>query len=696
MHESISPEPNSRLQKIDKVALLSQCPLFSGLSQWELKSISQLMRLVEYKRDEIVYKEGEAAEGFYVVVSGRFEAFTAALAKKRVLAYLRRGDYFGEMSLLTHEPHSATLHALSDSLTLELKKDDFEKTIAHNATVSLELSRRLSSRLTGRDSRAKSLLKSDVISVYGQQRHTGRTAFAINLAVSLFQETHQKTILLDMSASGLEISSKLRMAKKIPMTHFSNIENEPPDVLSNFLTKHPVGFEVLDVAHEEGDPVGENIIIPLLNHLAIEYRFILIDLPSALDETTYKALAQSDSIYLVTDSNINNITETKDLVAEIEKNISQSEDKVSVVINEAFFGIRTTTVARRELFGRRKCYSLPATPQLKEHEESGGMPFVVDEPDAEYSRVVRHIARRISNSLVGLSLGSGAAMGLAHIGVLKVLERERIPIDIVAGSSIGALIGSLYAVGKTADEIERAALEINNRLRLSQLMDISLFPVRGLLNGKRVMRHFRSHLGNKTFDDCRIPLRVVGANLSTRQVMVFDSGFVADAVQASIAIPAIFKPVFIKGDLVVDGGILSPLPVRALHQAGANKVIAVNVFPTTKDTLERRILLQEAEEKEAAVVRQKGLLSKGLYKTGKFIQHFFSPNLFDILMNTIQSMESEIAEIEGESADVLIRPVISTSNWVEFYKPLPFIKKGEEEAMKNLSKIKALVSLQNI
>ena len=104
----------SRFQKIDKVALLSLCPLFTGLSSWELDSISRLMRLVEYRRDEIVYEEGRDPDSFYIVVSGRFEASTISKSKKTVLSYLRRGDYFGEMSLLTGDPHSATIRSLSD------------------------------------------------------------------------------------------------------------------------------------------------------------------------------------------------------------------------------------------------------------------------------------------------------------------------------------------------------------------------------------------------------------------------------------------------------------------------------------------------------------------------------------------------------------------------------------------------------
>src|SRR3989338_2477889 len=99
MDSPIGHDPNSRFEKIDKVVLLAQCPLFSGLSTWELRSISQLMRLVEYRKDELVYREGGEPESFYVIVSGRFEAFVTSGEKKKVLAYLRRGDYFGEMSL---------------------------------------------------------------------------------------------------------------------------------------------------------------------------------------------------------------------------------------------------------------------------------------------------------------------------------------------------------------------------------------------------------------------------------------------------------------------------------------------------------------------------------------------------------------------------------------------------------------------
>lgn len=693
--DSLSQEPSSRYQAIDKISLLAQCPLFAGLSRWELKSISQLMRLMEYKKGEIIYREGEEADGFYVVVSGRFEAAAAAIdIKKRVLAYLRRGDYFGEMSLLTNQPHSATLRALSDSLVLFLRKDDFKNTIEHNAAISVELSRRLSSRLKGVDPRSRTLFRSDVISIFGNQRGVGRTAFSINLAASLFRETGQKTVLLDMSPTGSEIASRLHMARKLPLTHFQNMESAPLDALCEYIVTHPAGFEVLSVAHDDRDRLGERMIIPLLNHLAIEYRFILIDLPEGLDETVRKALTQSDCICIVTDSHINNITETRETVEAIEKDLLLAEDRVSVVINEAFFGVRTTTHTRREFFGRRTSYSLPAAPALKMLEERTSMPYVTEQPNADYSRVVRHIARRISNNLIGLVLGSGAALGLAHIGVLKVLERENIPVDMIAGSSIGALIGSLSAVGKTAAEIEQDALEVNSKAKLTRLMDASFLPVHGLMKGRKVMKRYNRHLGNKTFDETRIPLRIVGANLSTHQIVLYDSGYISEAVRVSIAIPAIFTPVIRGRDVIVDGGILSPLPIRALTEMGANKIIAVNVFPTSREMVERRILREEAAETEAFLLRKRGIFVRAWRSLGAWTAKKLSANIFDVLMNTIQSMESEIAEVEGEQADVLLRPVVSTASWAEFYNPEPFIRRGEEEALRMLPKIKALVAAQ--
>ncbi|MEI8345385.1 MAG: patatin-like phospholipase family protein, partial [Candidatus Omnitrophota bacterium] len=267
-----------------------------------------------------------------------------------------------------------------------------------------------------------------------------------------------------------------------------------------------------------------------------------------------------------------------------------------------------------------------------------------------------------------------------------------IPIDIIAGSSIGALIGSLYALGQTASEIERDVLrELSNAWKVCNLIDFNLFPVRGMLHGNQVVQLFKKYFKNKKFEDCQIPLKIVAADLSTWQAMTLDSGSVSDAVRASIAIPAIFKPVMHGSRVVVDGGIFSPLPIGSLRRSGAHKVIAVNVFPSALHAGEKYMMREAALADERTRCARRGPLRLGLWHLRRLLAKLFYPNVLDILMNTIQAMESEISDVEAQDADLLIRPVIPEANWVDFHKPRLFIQKGEEAAEALLPKIKELI-----
>lgn len=689
MDPRLGHDSNPRLQKIDKAALLASCPLFAGLSQWEITSISRLMRLVEFRKSEVVFREGGEAEAFYVVVLGRFEVSSQSSPQgRRALAFLRRGDYFGEMSLLTHQPHSATITAQSDSLVLELKKDDFARAIEQNALVSLEISRRLTARVRGAaDHRSRALLKSDVITLSGASNREPTAEFAIDLAAGLCVETRLKTIVVALGSPGT--AEERWWGRPVPLGKLGEIESLPSESLLPYLVRHPAGFEILHLEGGTSAERPEESVTPLLNHLAAQFRFILVHVPGPVGEQALRVFSQSDAAFLLTDSDFDSIGRAQTQAEAIRQEAAFPEEKIHVIIREKLHGIRTTQATKRELFGRKICYSLPARDRAQ---EPASRPAVLEDPDADYSRVVRHLARRVSDNLVGLALGSGAAMGLAHIGVLKVLEREGIQIDLVAGSSIGALIGSLYAVGKTPAEIEQIALGINMRVLFGRLLDFHLWPWRGLIWGRGVMQHFKDHLGSKTFEDCRTPLIVTGANLTTHEIVAFDSGFVSDAVRASIAIPAVFDPVRVKGDVVVDGGILTPLPIRPLREAGINKIIAVNVFPSTKDILGQRILEEESREKESWSLRRRSWPYRFWRRTSDAVRSRLVPNIPDILMNTIQAMESRIAEVEEEEADLVLRPVVPGGSWIELYRPIPYIRRGEEEALRQLSGIRALVA----
>jgi len=181
---------------------------------------------------------------------------------------------------------------------------------------------------------------------------------------------------------------------------------------------------------------------------------------------------------------------------------------------------------------------------------------------------------------VGLALSGGGARGLAHIGVLEVLERAGVPIDLLAGTSMGGVVAAAYAAGVTPEFMKQEALRMTNPRRLLSLADPTL-PRRGLFEGQKVIDYLTRHLGECTFDSLRLPLSLIAVNLKSSEAVTLNEGRVTDAVRATIALPGLFKPVEreSQGDmqLLVDGGLLDNLPADVVRQMGADIVIAVDV-----------------------------------------------------------------------------------------------------------------------
>jgi len=179
---------------------------------------------------------------------------------------------------------------------------------------------------------------------------------------------------------------------------------------------------------------------------------------------------------------------------------------------------------------------------------------------------------------LGLALSGGGARGLAHIGVLKVLEREGIAVDCLAGTSMGGVIAAAYAAGMSPGELEKEALAATRLRHLVSLADPGL-PEGGLLRGERLRAYFERHLGQWTFSDLRLPLTLVAVDLNTGQEVLLRQGSVAQALRATVAIPGLLAPVELDGQRLVDGGVLNNLPVDAVRQMGAEAIVAVDVTP---------------------------------------------------------------------------------------------------------------------
>jgi len=203
-----------------------------------------------------------------------------------------------------------------------------------------------------------------------------------------------------------------------------------------------------------------------------------------------------------------------------------------------------------------------------------------DEEGRAWHEPLRRMGRELAGARLGLALSSGGAKGLAHIGVLQVLEEHGIDIDVVAGASMGAYIGAAWALGLSGRQMELMARELESRWGLWQLLDPCFPPRLGFVGGKKIRARLDRLLAGRHFCDLPRPLRIVATRLDTYERVVLSRGEVAAAVQASLAVPGVCVPVNLEGKPHVDGGIIDPVPVDVLREMGIEKVIAINTLPT--------------------------------------------------------------------------------------------------------------------
>ncbi|MFC1752709.1 patatin-like phospholipase family protein [Thermoproteota archaeon] len=673
---------------IDKSFVLNYATIFSDLKRLEKRLVEKRSKIVRYKKGEFVYRSGDPADAFYCVVSGRVKMTRLVKDANERIEFLTSGMYFGITSLLTTKIHSQTAEIVNDSLILKIEKRDFDFILSRIPELALDLSKTLSQQVR-REHIAKHR-KSTILSVYSAMREIGRSMYAVNLALSLNKETRRKVIFIDVS---IEIEEEGILDKLEVQS-----DRRPLDLKDSHITRELIESFIIksqevpvDILTLKSTPYTRTLeqISSLLSLLTNEYEYVIVDLPAQMDEFAFKVLTQSDDIHLVTDYNIERLESTRSLMASLFERVEFPQERIRVILNETK---TSEKIDYREVINHLDHDIFAALPVCQEAGDvinKDSLKIVLTQPRIEYSRAIRRIAREIGDVLVGLALGSGAAFGFSHIGVLKVLEREGIPIDVISGSSIGALIGAFWASGKSASEIEEIMMEYNkDKMKVFRLLGDICFPITSLAAGYRVARFLKKHLGIKTFNDTRVPLKILAAKLDTREVVTLESGSLVDAVRSSIAIPGLFKPVKTRGTLFIDGGILEPVPTTTLVESGVKKIIAVNVLPSPEHLQEGYKNYKYCLEKEKADAQKGSIIAKIIYRIRILFRKIFFPNIFDIMVNSILGMEHVMAQENCRKADVVINPIIPGANWFEFFRVEELIKRGEEEAVKAIEKIR--------
>jgi len=276
---------------------------------------------------------------------------------------------------------------------------------------------------------------------------------------------------------------------------------------------------------------------------------------------------------------------------------------------------------------------------------------------------------------IGLCLSSGGARGLAHVGVIQVLEEEKIPIAAIAGTSMGAYVGSLWAAGLNGSHLEKLAREIKDRKTLLRLLDPVFPPFTGLIRGDKMRKHLERSLSNLRFEDLPKPMIVVATDLDQMKPVIFDRGNIARAVQASAAIPGIFTPVEFEGHRYTDGGASEPLPVTSLREHFTlDHVIAVNVMPETTD-LTGRTALEPAS----------------LWNPFNWFNLMAPGHVLDTFRRSLLAAQIQIASREAEKAEVVVHPFLKEGRWYDFENFDRYIQAGRTAAHAALPQIRALI-----
>ncbi len=250
---------------------------------------------------------------------------------------------------------------------------------------------------------------------------------------------------------------------------------------------------------------------------------------------------------------------------------------------------------------------------------------------------------------IALVLGAGASRGFAHIGVLKILESNKIPIHMIVGTSAGSFVGSIYAYGFTAFQLQKMSFSIER----GDIVDLTILD-NGFVKGEKLEEYINTLLNNTPIEKLRIPFYAVATDIQNAQEVVFGKGNTGTAVRASCSIPGIFRPVKVGDRTYVDGGVVSPVAVDAAKRYGADFVIAVDISSDIGD-----------RPPESTI---------------------------ETILQSVSIMYSKLSSIQLSKADIVIRPKVGYIGSSDFTKKHEAVLEGEKAAIEALPDINNLIN----
>ena len=629
---------------------IGSIPMFNFLSAGELASLQPLFVESIHQKGDVLCRAGEEGDTFYIVVRGELEVW-AGEGTQRLTGSLKRGDFFGEMALLTGGKRTATVIVKRQAELISLTKAAFDTFFRNDARMLEYFTRILCQRLASVSRGGVVHGSTLTISVTSRPGLKGKTMVSSSLAGILHDLTGADVLLVRVAPGHQAPVGALQQL-------MSDELDTPVEVVNEAIRSAGPGSFLLDVPARNDKEAAfySQQASNLITKIGDRFRFIVYDLCSEPRALVDSAPEFSDAIVDIVDA-----------PTQISSSNKTSGTKRYQVIN---------------------LYNPESTPISISHCE----PFVIPQDaglqngnSSEYARhnrrgagalPLRRLARKLLGATIGVALGGGAAFGVSHLGVLKVLEENDIPIDLLAGCSQGSIIGVGYAAGIGVEEMIAISRQLGQKKNILMPIDVTISRP-GILAGERFVNIFSPMLGEKrTFEDLVIPCRTVATDIESGERIEIGAGSLVQAFRASASVPMVFAPIKIGDRVLVDGGVADPVPAEVVQHMGGDFVIAVNVVPPMKKGIENEV------SKLIKLVNRFNPLS---YLEGSRNM----PNMFDIIMNAMQILQYELGNFKAISADVRINPDLSDFTWVEYYRSEELIQRGVEAAERAMPSIKA-------
>ncbi len=634
----------------DRIEALRAIPLFSYLTPEELLAAQVLFEEMSCPKGEVICRIGDEGDTFYIVLSGELEVWGGGSPSK-LLSRLGPKDFFGELALVVGGPRSATITVSRQARLLSLSKDSFNRFFLKNAKVLEYFSRVICQRLAATaSSQTVESRSSKVIGVIAEPYLQGSSLVAASVACLLDQWTDQDVLWVEVG-KGIDRTRGKSGGKGVGQGAI-RLSQQPDRILSRVRRTPglPAKLEIELSDREEMVSQGDRLS-SLVTALCQRFDFVVLDLGSEPESMIRTVGAYADVAIRVVDSPSGEGADPRGL-------------RTFEVLNLYNRGTRRVPNNSCEPFVLPKDPNLPAELSALALGEK-----IARAPRSVAGLPLHRLVRKILGRTLGIALGGGAAFGLAHLGVLKVFEQHGLPVDLLAGCSMGSMVAIGYAAGLSVAQLESMADDLGTKSKLLNLVRRdSTLTQPGFLSGDTIVETISPFLEDRqTFRHLRIPCRAVATDIETGERVSIGTGRLDEAFRASSSVPIVMAPVRRGNRILVDGAVCDPVPAEVLREMGADIIVAINVVPPMK---------KGVEGLPSRIYRRLNLFNPLAYLG----QSLDLPNLFDIAMSSMQTLQHELGNFKAISADVRINPDLSDFTWIEFYRNRELIAKGYESA----------------